>query len=64
MTPWQEFKQIWDYDGWGQPRTALSKVALCCYLVYIPVAVAAILIRTEILEPCYNAVKQSFKKSK
>jgi hypothetical protein len=31
MTPWQEFSEIWSTDGFGQPRTAASKVALIFY---------------------------------
>jgi len=37
-TEWEEFKQIWAKDGFGQPRTAASKVALIIYC--IPVAIA------------------------
>lgn len=64
MTLWLEFKEIWDKDGWGQPRTVPSKIALCIYLVYIPFAVIGTILYMEIIQPCYNAVKQFFKKSK
>jgi hypothetical protein len=64
MTAWQEFKEIWDRDGWGQPRTVLSKIAVCFYLVYVALFIMGVMIHVEIIEPCYNAVKQFFKKSK
>jgi hypothetical protein len=62
MTSWQEFKDIWDTDGWGQPRTILSKIALCFYFVYVAAFIVVVMIQVEIIEPCYNAIKQFFKK--
>ena len=31
----QELKQIWTTDGWGQPRTLVSKVALVFYIMFV-----------------------------
>lgn len=44
MTAWEEFKQIWSTDGWGQPRTAASKVALIFYTIGVAVFAIGVII--------------------
>ena len=39
----QELKQIWTTDGWGQPRTAASKVALVFYIMGLGIFMASVL---------------------
>lgn len=56
MTLWQEFKQIWTTDGWGQPRTVPSKIALCFYVFGLSFVVAALFVYFEAIVPVYEKI--------